>query len=181
MKRAARLAVGILVMVLAASAAQAAAKKVKKADLPQEVQKTVDRESEGARVVALWQDDAEGAAVYEVDLKVAGHDKGILISEDGDVIAVQEEVGWDDLEAAVQEGLRKAAGDGKISKTHSFTQGGDLVGYGAEVERDGQTFQVEVDPDGQPRRGPANSDSDGDESGTGSAPGEDLYLAIVTA
>jgi len=177
MNRAARVVVGILALVLAAAVAQAAPKKVKKADLPAEVQKTIERESEGARLVALWQDDAEGAAIYEADLKVEGHDKGILISEDGDVIAVQEEVGWGDLEPAVQEGLRKAAGDGKISKTHSFSQGGDLVGYGAEVERDGQTFQIEVGPDGQPRKSSANSD--GDE--THSEPGEDLYLAIVTA
>src|SRR4051812_465831 len=111
MNRPARVVVGILVLVLAAAAAQATPKKVKKADLPAEVQKTLERESEGARLVALWQDDAEGAAIYEADLKVEGHDKGILISEDGDVIAVQEEVGWEDLEPAVQEGLRKAAGD----------------------------------------------------------------------
>jgi hypothetical protein len=149
---------------------------VKKADLPEEVQKTAEREAHGARVVAYWQDETEGVPIYEVDLKVAGHDKGILIGPDGGVIAVQEEVAWDDLAPAVQEGIRNAAGGGKIGKAHSVSQGGDVVGYGADVERDGQTVHVEVGPDGQPRNGAASSE-DGDDDTYGEVP----FAEIVTA
>jgi hypothetical protein len=162
MKVAGRVAIGIVAALLAASAAQAAAKKVKKTDLPEEVRRTAERESAGARVVAYWQDDADGTSIYEVDLKVKGHDKGVLIDAGGDVIAVQEEVAWDDLEPTVQEGIRNLAQGGKIGKAHSVSQGGDVVGYGADVVREGQTIHVEVGPDGQPRGGTPSSDgSDG--------------------
>jgi len=141
----------------------AAPKKIKKADLPADVQKTAEREADGARVVAYWSDETEGIPIYEMDLKVEGHDKGVLIGAGGDVIAVQEEVAWDDLAPAVQEGIRSAAGGGKIGKAHSVTQGGDLVGYGADVERDGQTIHVEVGPNGQPRHDASNGEGDDDD------------------
>jgi hypothetical protein len=175
MRVAGRIAIGIVAALLAASAAQAAAKKVKKTDLPEEVRKTVDRESAGAHVVAYWRDDADGTSIYELDLKVQGHDKGILIDEDGGVIAIQEEVAWDALDPAVQEGIRNLADGGKIGKAHSVSQGGDVVGYGADVERDGQTLHIEVGTDGKPRGGTA---SNGDEDGT---PDEIPFVAIVTA
>ncbi|HEX4439800.1 MAG TPA: hypothetical protein VH854_06995 [Thermoanaerobaculia bacterium] len=162
----ARLGIAVAALVVA-SFCLAAPRKVKKADLPADVQKTAERESEGARVVAYWTDEAEGVPIYEVDLKVEGHDKGVLIGADGDVIAVQEEVAWDDLAPAVQEGIRSAAGDGKIGKAHSVTQGGDLVGYGADVEREGKTVHVEVGPNGQPLHngdGASNGDDDGDDA-----------------
>jgi hypothetical protein len=159
-----------------ASAAFAAPKKVKKEDLPADVQKTAERESDGARVVAYWTDEAEGIPIYEMDLKVDGHDKGVLIGAGGDVIAIQEEVAWDDLASAVQEGIRNAAGGGKIGKAHSVTQGGDVVGYGADVERDGKTIHVEVGPNGQPRHDGASNGGDDDEED-----GEVPFAAIVEA
>jgi hypothetical protein len=160
MRLAGRISVAVVAAFLAASFVQAAAKKVKKNDLPEEVRKTADRESTGARVVAYWQDDADGTSIYEVDLKVQGHDKGVLIDADGNVIAVQEEVAWDDLAPSVQEGIRNLAGGGKIGKAHSVSQGGDVVGYGADVEREGRTIHIEVSPDGRPRSGSASSDGD---------------------
>jgi hypothetical protein len=169
-----RIAIGIVAAFLAASAAQGAAKKVKKGDLPEEVRATVERESAGARVVAYWQDDADGTSIYEVDLKVNGHDKGVLIDASGSVIAVQEEVAWDDLDPSVQEGIRNLADGGKIGKAHSVSQGGDVVGYGADVERGGQTIHIEVGPDGKPRNGAASKDDD-------ATPEEIPFVAIVTA
>jgi hypothetical protein len=149
-----RISVVIAAALLAASVASAEARKVKKADLPDEVRKTAERESQGARVVAYWQDDDDGTSIYEVDLKVNGHDKGVLIGPDGDVLAVQEDVAWDDLDPAVQEGIRNLADGGRIGKAHSVSQGGSVVGYGADVERDGQTIHVQVGPDGQPATAP---------------------------
>jgi hypothetical protein len=178
-KRIARLFIARLVLAVAAlvvaSFCLAAPRKVKKADLPADVQKTAEREAEGARVVAYWADEAEGVPIYEVDLKVEGHDKGVLIGSDGDVIAVQEEVAWDDLAPAVQEGLRNEAGGGKIGKAHSVTQGGDLVGYGADVEREGKTVHVEVGPSGQPRHDDVSNGDDDDDDG------DVPFPAIVTA
>jgi hypothetical protein len=168
-----RISVVIAAALLAASVASAEARKVKKADLPDEVRKTAERESQGARVVAYWQDDDDGTSIYEVDLKVNGHDKGVLIGPDGDVLAVQEDVAWDDLDPAVQEGIRNLADGGRIGKAHSVSQGGSVVGYGADVERDGQTIHVQVGPDGQPRNGAAS-----EEEGTSS---EIPFAAIVRA
>jgi len=176
MRLACRISIAVLAAFLAASAARAEAKKITKADLPEEVRKTAERESQGARVVAYWQDDEDGASIYEVDLKVAGHDKGILIGPDGDVLAVQEEVAWDDLDPAVQEGIRSLAAGGHIGRAHSVTQGGEIVGYGADVDRDGRTVHVQVGPDGQPRPGAASSDDDGE--GIGEVP---PFATIVKA
>jgi hypothetical protein len=174
MRLAGRISVVVVAALLAASVSQAAAKKVKKGDLPEEVRKTAERESTGARVVAYWQDDADGTSIYEVDLKVQGHDKGVLIDSDGGVIAVQEEVAWDDLAPGVQEGIRNLANGGKIGKAHSVSQGGDVVGYGADVERDGQTIHIEVGPDGRPRGGAASDGEDGGDF-------EIAFATIVTA
>ena len=175
MRLSGRISIAVLAAFLAASIVHAEARKIKKGDLPEEVRRTAERESEGARVVAYWLDEDDGASIYEVDLKVDGHDKGVLIGSDGEVIAVQEEVAWGDLDPAVQEGIRNLAGGGRIGKAHSVTQGGDVVGYGADVDRDGRTIHVEVGPDGQPR--PGASPSDGDEDLSGEIP----FSGIVTA
>ncbi len=151
LKTAKAIAIAIVAALLIASAARAEARKIKKTDLPEVVRETADREASGARVVAYWRNVVEGSPIYEVDLKVEDRNKGILIAEDGEILAVQEEVVWDDLPPGVQESFRRVAGDRDIEEVHSVTRNGEIVGYGARIDGDHGDFHIEVGPRGEPR------------------------------
>jgi len=149
MRLSGRISVAIVAALLAASVVSAEAKKIKKADLPAEVRKTVDRESSGARVVAYWLDEDEGASIYEVDLKVNGRKKGIVVSVDGEVTTVQEQVTWEDLPRAVQRSFRREAGENDIEEVHVVMHHGEVAGYVARIDGEGpRDYQFAVGPDG---------------------------------
>ena len=151
LKTAKAIATAIVAAFLIASEGWAQARKIKKADLPEVVRETADREATGARVVAYWRNVVEGSPIYEVDLKVEDRNKGILIAEDGEILAVQAELVWDDLPPGVQESFRRAAGDRDIEEVHSVTRHGEIVGYGARINGDHGDFHIEVGPRGEPR------------------------------
>jgi uncharacterized membrane protein YkoI len=143
-------------LVLAASAiglcvitANAADKKVTKDQLPAAVQKTVDEQSKGATVQGFAIEKEKGKTFYEAELKVDGHSKDVLIDPSGNVVEVEEEVAFDALPQEVQNGLKKAAGQGKIGKVESLTKGGTLAGYEAVVRNGSKKSEVQVDPKGE--------------------------------
>src|SRR5262245_31773306 len=105
-----RVLLGAVLALGVGAVASAQAKKLKEADLPEAVQKTVTEHSSGAKVTAVWEREEDGGVVYEVDLDVSGHGKGVLIKPDGTVLAIQEEVALEKLDASVQSGIKQRAG-----------------------------------------------------------------------
>jgi hypothetical protein len=103
----------------------------------------------GAKVLAYWEREQDGGVIYEMDVDVEGHGKGVLIRPDGSVLAVQEEVSFDKLDAGVQSGIKQRAGEGKIDKVFSVTQDGKIVRYVAVVDKAGQKGKVVVGPTGE--------------------------------
>ena len=139
-----------LVIVLATvSAAQAQERKIKRAQLPPAVEKTVLEQSQGATVKGFSTEIEKGKRVYEVAMTVDGHGKDILIDAKGNVIEIEEEVVMDSLSQPVKDGLTKAAGTGTISKVESLTRNGTLVAYEAVVKRGAKNSEIQVGPNGE--------------------------------
>jgi hypothetical protein len=125
-------------------------KKIKRADLPPAVEKTVTAESAGATIKGFSEEKENGQTFYEAELMVKGHSKDVLIDATGTVVEVEEEVELDKLPADVKAGLGAKAGKGKIGKVESLTKKGKLVAYEAHVTANGKKSEVQVGPDGKP-------------------------------
>ena len=136
--------------VLFAASAGAQEKKIKRADLPPAVEKTVAAQSVGATVRGFSQEKEKGQVYYEAEMTVNGHSKDVLIDPNGAVVEVEEEVAIDALPPAVKAGLQSKAGSGKIVKVESLTKHDKLVAYEAQVNTNGKKSEVQVGPDGKP-------------------------------
>jgi len=124
-------------------------KKIRRADLPQAVEKTVATESQGATVRGFSEEKENGQTYYEAEMTVNGHSKDVLIGKDGAIVEVEEQVAFDSLPAAVKSGLESKAGSGKILKVESLIKHGKLVAYEAKVEANGKKKEIQVGPDGK--------------------------------
>jgi hypothetical protein len=142
--------VAFMALGMVAAVANAQAKKLKESDLPEPVKATAAQVSESGRVIGYWEREQDGGIVYEVDVVVDGRGKGVLISPTGEIIVIQAEISWDELDPNVQAGLKQKAGDGKIVKVDSVTRSGKVQRYIAVVDHDGKKSKVEVGPDGAP-------------------------------
>lgn len=149
-----RLAFASAVTALAICSVVAQEKKITRAQLPAAVEKTVARESQGATINGFSTEIENGKRLYEVELTVDNHSKDISMDKDGDIVEIEEEVAMDSLPAAVQEGLRKAAGAGTIGKIESITKRGKLVAYECHVKTGAKRSEIQVGPNGEklPRR-----------------------------
>ena len=129
--------------------AQGFEKPVKMNDLPAAVRKTVEQQSEGAIVRGLSKEIENGEAYYEVELRVQGHNKDVLIDSEGTVVEIEEEADLASLPATVRAQLEKQAGLGKIVMVESVTRKGALVAYEAHVTRGRKRSEIKVSPEGQ--------------------------------
>jgi hypothetical protein len=150
MSRFLRIGIAAVAAIHIAAAASAQAKKLQQSDLPEAVRATAEKESSQGKVTGYWQRDQDGGVMYEVDLVVDGHARGVLINPEGTVVAVQEEVPFEKLDPGVQSGIKGQAGDGKVSRVFSITQDGQVKRYVAIVEKGAQKTTVQVGTDGAP-------------------------------
>ncbi len=128
-------------------------RKVTRRDLPAAVAKTVDAQSHGATIRGYSEEKENGQTLYEVELRVNGHTRDVLIDANGAVVEVEEEVDLAALPAAVRDALNAGAGSGKIGVVESVTKGGQIVAYEAHVTTNGKKSEVKVAPDGKPLQG----------------------------
>src|SRR5579864_4057347 len=70
-------------LLLAAAGAIAHEKRISRSELPPAVQKTVDEQSRGATVHRFSKEIEDGKTYYEVELKVDGHSKDVLMDPSG--------------------------------------------------------------------------------------------------
>jgi hypothetical protein len=138
-----------LIALVTLSAVQAQERRIKRADLPPAVEKTVAEESVGATIRGFSTEIDKGKRIYEVELTVNGHGKDISMDERGKVVETEEEVSTDSLSSAVKDGLTKAAGSGTIGKVESLTKKGKLVAYEAVVKTGTKHSEIQVGPDGK--------------------------------
>ena len=134
----------ILVLSVSTASAQDNEKKVKMSDLPEAVRKTVREQSKGATIRGLAKETENGKTSYEVELKVNGHNRDVLIDANGAVLAVEEQVALNALPPAVREELMRKAGKGKILIVESITKNDVLVEYEAQVSTAGKKSEIKV-------------------------------------
>lgn len=118
-------------------------------DLPAAVQKTVREQSQGATIHGLARETEDGVTNYEVELKVNGHSKDVLIAPSGEVVEVEEQVALESLPAAVRTAIQQNAGGGKVGVVESLSKGGAVVAYEAHVKKAGKSSEIKVSPEGQ--------------------------------
>ena len=134
--------------LLVFGSAQASEKKVKMKDLPKAVQQTVREQGKGATIGGLSKEVEHGKTYYEVELKVNGHGKDILIDPAGAIVEIEEEVTMASLPPAVRAAIEAKAGKGRIVKIESITKNNTLVAYEAQVNAAGKKSEIKVGPEG---------------------------------
>jgi uncharacterized membrane protein YkoI len=139
--------------VLLSAGVFAADTRVKMADLPAAVQKTVQEQSKGAVIRGLSKEVENGKTYYEAELKVNGHNQDLLIDPAGTVVEVEDEVALDSVPQAAKTALEKHAGKGKVLSVESVTKDHSLVAYEAKIKTaSGKTTEVRVTPEGTPAK-----------------------------
>ena len=122
---------------------------VKMSELPAAVQQTVREQSRGAKIRGLSAETENGVTNYEVELKVNGHARDVLIDPSGAVVTVEEQVALVSLPAAVRTAIERSAGRGRILLIESISRGGVVEAYEAHVRHGRRTVEVKFGPDGQ--------------------------------
>jgi uncharacterized membrane protein YkoI len=128
--------------------APAQEKKIKREDLPPEVQKAMKKASEGATIVGFGKEAEGGAIRYEVEMKAGNHSKDVTFDSAGNVVAVEEETTLDSIPAAAREAILIAAGKQKVLKIESVTEAGATT-YEARFKSGLRTKEVKVDAGGK--------------------------------
>jgi hypothetical protein len=136
--------------VLLATNSFAQEKKINRSDLPAAVDHTVEAYSQGASIRGFSKEIENGHTYYEAELLVSGHSKDVLMTADGEIVEVEEQVAIDSLSLAVKQGLQSKAGKGKLTKVESLTKHDKLLAYEAQVLTDGRKSEVQIGPDGKP-------------------------------
>jgi hypothetical protein len=129
--------------------AMASEKKVKLKDLPKAVQKTVQEQSKGATIRGLAEESDDGKTFYELELRVKGHTRDVLIDVDGAVVEVEEEVALEALPPIVKSSFQTHAGKGKILLVESISKNDTIVAYEAQIKTGRKLSEVKVGADGQ--------------------------------
>jgi len=141
-------------VLFSAGQAQETEKKITRAQLPPQVEKTVAKESEGATIKGFASETEHGQQFYEVSLIVDGHTKDILMDPQGKIVEVEEQVKMDSLPMSVQQALRKSAGSGTITVIESLTKNGQLVAYEGHVKHGKKRSEIQVGPNGEKLKHP---------------------------
>src|SRR5947207_3314257 len=122
----------LILTVLLSTGVFAADQRVKMADLPPIVQKTVEEQSKGAVVRSLSKEVENGKTYYEAELKVNGHNKDVLIDPSGMVVEIEDQVALDSIPPVARAALDKHAGKGKVLSVESVTKDHSVVAYEAK-------------------------------------------------
>lgn len=132
---------------LAADEPIATSSKVKA--LPAVVQKTVRAEGVGATIRdVLTETDSLGVTTYEVEMRIKGLNKDIVVGLDGTLLISEQQMTLASLPPAVRSALVKSAGKRKIVLIESVTKDGKLEYYEAEVATGKTVTDIKVAPDG---------------------------------
>lgn len=129
----------------------AAETKVKLGNLPPAVQAAVKEQTKNAMLVGL-STEKEGRTLYEVETKVNGKGRDLLLDQNGAVVETEEEVALDSIPAAAKAAIQKRATGATITKVEKLTAG-SAISYEAVIRtRAGKNVEVGVNADGTPHK-----------------------------
>jgi uncharacterized membrane protein YkoI len=121
--------------------------KIKMEDLPPAVQAAVKEQIKNATLVGLSKEVEKGKTMYEVETKVNGKARDLVLDAAGKVVSVEEEVDIATIPAAAKAAIEKKATGGKIKKVETVTEG-SKVSYEAAIEKNGKSSEFAVNADG---------------------------------
>ena len=126
--------------------------KVKVADLPPAVQQTVKEQTANATLGDLSKEREGGKTVYEVETKVNGKGRDLMVASDGKILSVEEETAIESIPAPAHEAILKKAAGGKIKLVETVTKGSEVSYEASYVGKNGKTSEVGVNADGSPHK-----------------------------
>jgi uncharacterized membrane protein YkoI len=138
----------VCLLLGATARAQDSEQRVKIKDVPEAVRKTAREQSRGARTLGFTKEVENGNTFYEVELRINGHNKDVLIDAAGAVVEIEEEVALSSLPAAVKAEIKKQAGKGKIISVESITKDNAVTAYEAHLSKGGKKLEIKLAPDG---------------------------------
>lgn len=122
--------------------------RVKMRELPKAVQETVREQSKGATIKGFSKETEHGQTYYEVEMRVDGHGKDVLIDSKGAVVEIEETVALESLPPDVRVTIEHNADKGKVYKVEAITKNGALAVYEAVVQKGSKKAEIKVKPDG---------------------------------
>lgn len=135
-------------LLFLSTAGFAADTKVKMEDLPAAVQAAVKEQAKSATVVGLAKEIENGKTMYEVETKVNGKTRDLLLDSTGAVVEVEQEVDLSSIPAAAKAAIEAKAAGGTIKKVETVTKG-SAVSYEAAIQtKTGKNIEVAVNADG---------------------------------
>jgi uncharacterized membrane protein YkoI len=149
MKSATCVLFSLTLLLFTTAFAQDSERPVRMRNLPKPVLETVREQSKGATILGLSKEIDNGLTLYEVELKIGGHTRDVLIDSTGAVVEIEEEVALSSLPSAVKAQMEKKAGRGRIIKVESVTKNNVVVAYEAHIKTGRKVSEVSVAPDGQ--------------------------------
>jgi hypothetical protein len=130
----------------------AAEKKLKLEELPAAVQAAVKEQTRNAKLIGLSSEKEKGKTVYEIETKVNGKSRDLLLDQAGTVVETEEEVDMDSVPAPAKAALQKRSREGTISKIEKVTAG-KAISYEATIKtKAGKTVEFAVTADGKPKK-----------------------------
>lgn len=128
-----------------------AARNLKLDQLPAVVQSAVTAQTANAVVVGISKESEHGRILYEIETRVKGKVRDLMIDEAGRVVSVEEEVELASVPEAARKAIEKRAAGSTIKIVEKITEG-STVGYEATILRNGKISEFVVNADGSPRK-----------------------------
>ena len=141
-----RILAGIVLGLAVSVAAQADAKSIKQSKLPAAVLRSAEEQVAGATVTGYSTDKVNGVVTYRMDLVSEGKTRGIVMDKEGTVLAVEQEVAWNDLPADIQKTFDTVKTKGELGAVSTVHENGTLVAYVAYLTTKRERNLVRVKP-----------------------------------
>lgn len=135
----------LLTMLLAES-------KLRLEQLPPAVQASVKEQTKNATLVGLSKETEKGKTMYEVETKVDGRSRDLVLDTTGKVLQVEEEVDLSTIPAPAKDAIEKKAAGGTIRKVEKLTAGSTVSYEAALTSKSGKKSEFGVNADGTPHK-----------------------------
>jgi hypothetical protein len=136
---------GLIMLGVATVSVSAAERPIVLKDLPAPVQATIKAETSGSTIKSLSKETEHGVTLYEVETVKNGLSRDLLISKDGTIAEVEEQIALSAAPPAVQQALSQ---QGQLIKLERVTAR-DATTYEAHVQRAGKKQSVTLDESGR--------------------------------
>jgi uncharacterized membrane protein YkoI len=136
-------------LLVSTASANSAEVRVQFKDLPPAVQKTAQEQSKGAVVRGYSKQVEKGKTYYEVETRLGGKNRDILLDGSGSVVQVEEQVDFASVPPAAMAALKKQASAGKLVSIECVMRGGNVF-YEGVVLRGRHRREISVTKDGHP-------------------------------